>query len=169
MSFHLIKTLRLVSLYGRWQVLQLQKCYKVFLHLELQHSVKDNPGTHFISTLTNTTTPSVHKPGTCHKQMWICHAGDIVTCTFALTRLRASPLYLPCSFTPPSFLCHCFSSPRQVSVILWLSDQAQCCSPRCLSCRSNQAGHKQLLPLGMCTQLCVYRSFSVPHNLDLLR
>lgn len=122
-----------------------------------------------ISTLTNTTTPSVYKPGTCHKQIWICHFGDVVTCTFALIRLRASPLYLPCSFTPPSFLCHCFSSPRQVLVIIWLSDQSQCYRPHCLSCRPNQAGHKQLLPLGMCTQLCAYRSFSVPNNLDLLR
>lgn len=121
-----------------------------------------------ISTLTNTTTPSVYKPGTCHKQMWICHVGD-VTCSFGLTRLRTSPLYLPCSFTPPSFLCHCFSSSRQVLVILWLSDQSQCYRPHCLSCRSSWAGHKQLLPLGMSTQLCAFGSFSVPNNLDLLK
>lgn len=116
MSFHLKKILRLVSSYGTWQVLQLQKCYKVFLHLRLKHSVTDNehPGTHFnfypYKYNHSQCTQAWHFR--CHKQMWICHAGDIVTCTFALTRLRASPLYLPCSFAPPSFLCHCFSSPQ---------------------------------------------------------
>lgn len=116
MSFHLKKILRRVASYGTWQVPQLPKVLHVFLHFKLQHPVKDN--SHPVSSFYSCPYKYVHSQCTqawfllCHKQMCIYHVVVIVTCTFSLTRLTASPLYLPFSFTAPSFLCHCFNFPR---------------------------------------------------------
>lgn len=152
--------LRLVSSYSTWQVLQVWKVLQVFLHPKLQHSVNEN------ERAATSIYPYPYKCDRsqctqawyflCDEQTCIYHVVAIVTCTFSLTRLTASPLYLPFPFTPPSFLCQCFNSPRTgFSNSFAVRILSLCYSPRCSSRGSNQVWHKQLLPLGMCNQLYI--------------